>query len=197
MKKRLDTQTRQKQIIEAALSIIKQNGLARLTIKNLANEVRISEQAIYRHFENKLAIIKALIAYFNQSLHEKLNARPKNNNIVKDIQKIIISHLEYFANKPEMATLVYPEEVFQEEPMISAQIQATIEKRIVTITRIIEQAQQRGLVKKDMAAENIAFIIFGTIRIMITNWRFSGFSFNLVEKGKSLSNDLLTLIKTK
>ena len=195
--KRLDTQTRQKQIIDAALSIIKRSGLTRLTIKNLANDVQISEQAIYRHFENKLAILKALIRYFNQSLHEKLSARPKNSDILQDLQQIIVSHLEYFAAKPEMASLVYPEEVFQAEPVISAQVQETIEKRIGTITRIIEQAQQQGMVKQDQTAENLALIIFGTIRIVITNWRFSGFSFDLVKKGESLANDLITLIKAE
>jgi len=195
--RRLDTQTRQKQIIDAALILIKQSGLAGLTIKNLATKVNISEQAIYRHFENKLAILKALILYFNQSLHEKLKSRGKSDDILQDIERIIIGHLEYFATKPEMAALVYPEEVFQAEPLISAQVQETIEKRIDTITQIIKQAQQQGKVSSRQSAENLALIIFGAIRIMITNWRFSGFSFDLVSKGKTLVNDLMNLIQAK
>ena len=194
---RLDTQTRQKQIIDAALILIKQYGLTGLTIKNLAGQVNISEQAIYRHFENKLAILKALVLYFNQSLHEKLKARGKSDEILQDIEQIIVGHLEYFAAKPEMAALVYPEEVFQAEPLISTQVQETIEKRIDTITRIMKQAQQQGKVAANYSAENLALIIFGSIRIMITNWRFSGYSFDLVRKGKILANDLLDLIQAK
>jgi len=194
---RLDTQTRQRQIVDAAVILLKQSGLAGLTIKNLAGKVNISEQAIYRHFENKLAILKALILYFNQSLHEKLKSLVPTNDILESIQQIIISHLEYFAEKPEMAALVYPEEVFQAEPLISAQVQDTIEKRISTIADIIKQAQQQGKISSEQSAENLALIIFGSIRIMITNWRFSGFSFDLVKKGKALAADLMSLIEVK
>lgn len=194
---RLDTQTRQKQIIDASLLLIRKNGISGLTMKNLARQVGVSEQAIYRHFENKLAILKALILYYNQSLHEKLQSLGQTNDILLNIEQIIVGHLEYFAVKPEMAALVYPEEVFQAEPLISVQIQETIEKRIATIARIIEQAQQKGDVSGLQSAENLALIIFGTIRILITNWRFSGFSFNLVQQGKSLTRDLMNLIKAK
>lgn len=193
--KRLNTQIRQQQIIAASLSIIKEKGLSRLTIKSIANAIQVSEQAIYRHFENKLAILKALITYFNQSLHEKLKERPQSSNILEDIQNIIMCHLNYFASNPEMASLVYPEEVFQAEPLISAQVQETIEKRIVTISRLIKQAQQEGVVKQGLDTDNLALMIFGSIRIIITNWRFSEFSFDLVKKGESLSNDLISLIK--
>lgn len=192
---RLDTQTRQKQIIDAALILIRENGLTGLTIKKLARKVNISEQAIYRHFENKLAILNALILYFNQSLYEKLKSREKTDDILKEIEQIIIGHLEYFAGKPEMAALVYPEEVFQAEPLISAQVQETIEKRIATIAGLIRRAQEQGHVSEQTSAENLALIIFGSIRIMITNWRFSGFSFDLISRGKILAGDLMNLIR--
>ena len=194
---RLDTQTRQKQIIDASLLLIRKNGISGLTMKNLARQVGVSEQALYRHFENKLAILKALILYYNQSLHEKLQSLGQTNDILLNIEQIIVGHLEYFSGKPEMAALVYPEEVFQAEPLISVQIQETIEKRIATIARIIEQAQQKGDVSGLQSAENLALIIFGTIRILITNWRFSGFSFDLVQQGKFLTRDLMNLIKAK
>ena len=193
---RLDTQTRQKQIIEAALLLIKESGLAGLTINKIALKVKISEQAIYRHFENKLAILRALILYFNQSLHEKLISKGETDDVLRNIEQIIIGHLEYFAAKPEMAALVYPEEVFQAEPLISGQVQETIVKRINTIEKIIEEAQQRGKVNNELSAENLALIIFGSIRILITNWRFSGFSFDLVSRGKILARDLMNLIQT-
>ncbi len=192
---RLDTETRQKQIIEAALAIIHQHGLAKLTIKELAKRVNISEQAIYRHFENKLAILKALLLTFNQALHQQLASIPVSDDPIAEIRALIREHLNFFARHPEMAALVYPEEVFQTEPVISSQVQETIEKRIQTITEIIEQAQAKEKIKKEPKAESLALIIFGAIRILITQWRFSGLSFDLTEKGEQIANDLLYLIQ--
>lgn len=194
---RLDTQTRQKQIIKAALEIIHQHGLAKLTIKELAQKVRISEQAIYRHFDNKLAILKALLQYFSQSLHNELQDIQLRGNYLKGIRELIIRHLTFFAENPSMAALVYPEEVFQIEPVIGSKVQETINTRISFIAEMLSQAQDEGVVVRNIAAENLALIIFGSIRILVTQWRFSGRSFDLVSKGKAMADDLIELIRVK
>ena len=48
---------RQIEIIEAAGRILTVSGISGLTIKNLANEMKFSESAIYRHFKSKEEII--------------------------------------------------------------------------------------------------------------------------------------------
>ncbi len=192
---RQSTKNRKEQIIRAALSLIRESGLKKLTIKNISRQVGISEQAIYRHFENKAAIITALILHFNQTLSAALQDVSKGQNVLMNISNIILAHLAYFKDHPEMAALVYPEEVFRAEPLIRPQIEATIEKRIKTITQMVHLAQQNKTIKSDFDPENIALIIFGSIRILITNWRFSGFSFDLLKKGKSLTDDLCSMLK--
>ena len=94
-----------------------------------------------------------------------------------------------------MAALVYPEEVFRAEILIRSQIQATIEKRIKTISDMVRSAQQKKTINPYFNPDNVSLIVFGSIRILITNWRFSGFSFDLMERGKSLTNDLCTMLK--
>lgn len=192
---KLNTAVRQQQIIEAALGLIRDGGMANLTIKKLALRVHISEQAIYRHFENKLAILNALIHYFNQTLSARLQKQTKSDDLFQTVQNIIYTHLQYFTDFPEMAALVYTEEVFKAEPLIFEQIQETITRRIQTITKMIDQGQKNGIISNAYSADNLALIIFGTIRILIANWRFSGFSFNLLTRGQSLTNDLLKMIK--
>ncbi len=194
---RLDTRTRQKQIVEAALEIIHQHGLAKLTIKELAQKVCISEQAIYRHFENKLAILQALLQYFSQSLHTELQNIQLKGNYLNGIRELIIRHLIFFAKHPSMAALVYPEEVFQTEPMIGSKVQETINTRISFIAEIIAEAQNEGIIVRHIAPGNLALIIFGSIRILVTQWRFSGRSFDLVSKGKIMADDLIALIDMK
>ncbi len=193
---RQTTKDRKEQIIAAALSLIRESGLKNLTIKHLSQQVGISEQAIYRHYDNKASILTALILHFNQTLSTSIKQLVhKNNNVLITISKIIMAHLIYFTERPEMAALVYPEEVFRAEPLIRPQIEATIEKRIQTITDMVEKAQQNNSIKSDLNPENVALIVFGAIRILITNWRFSGFSYDLLEKGKSLIDDLCLMLK--
>ncbi len=190
------TKNRKQQIITAALSLIRESGLKNLTIKHLSQQVGISEQAIYRHFDSKAAILTALILQFNQTLSAMLQDVAKGKNILMNISEIIMTHLAYFNRHPEMAALVYPEEVFRAEPLIRPQIEATIEKRIHTISGMVRQAQQNRSINQSYNPDNVALIVFGAIRILITNWRFSGFSFDLIERGNSLTNDICSMLKT-
>lgn len=192
---KLKTAVRQQQIIDAALSLIRDGGMANLTLKKIALRVHISEQAIYRHFENKLSILNAIIRYFNQTLSARLRDQAKSDDLFQILQATIYTHLQFFKDFPEMASLVYTEEVFKMEPLMFSQIQETITKRIQTIERILEQGQKDGIISPLFKADNMALIMFGAIRILIANWRFSGFSFDLTKRGKSLTDDILNMIK--
>jgi len=192
---KLKTAVRQQQIIDAALGLIRDGGMTNLTIKKIAQRVHISEQAIYRHFENKLSILRAIIHYFNQTLSARLRNQSKSNDLFQMLRNTINIHLQFFKDFPEMAALVYTEEVFKMEPLIFSQIQETISRRIQTIAKIIKQGQKDGIVSTLYKADNLALIMFGAIRILIANWRFSGFSFNLTERGRSLTDDMLNMMK--
>ena len=92
---RQKTHQRKEQILTAALSLIRDSGLKNLTIKNLSQKVGISEQAIYRHFENKTSILTSLILLFNQTLSDRLKKVARTKNILMNISDIIITHLSY------------------------------------------------------------------------------------------------------
>ena len=63
---------RQLEIIDAAGRILTASGVSGLTIKNLANEMKFSEGAIYRHFTSKEEIIIALLDYLSNDSGELL-----------------------------------------------------------------------------------------------------------------------------
>ncbi|RLB99365.1 MAG: hypothetical protein DRH90_20735, partial [Deltaproteobacteria bacterium] len=91
-----DTETRQKEIIEISLEILKDGGVQKFTMKEIAKRAGISEQAIYRHFENKLAILAAVIEYFRGRVGETLKRAMEEGSPLQQLQKFIETLLEYF-----------------------------------------------------------------------------------------------------
>ena len=71
----MDWSKRQKEIIEAAISLIAQNGIEGLTTKALAAAVGISEPALYRHFSNKAKIVQAVIGCFDDDVENLKNTQ--------------------------------------------------------------------------------------------------------------------------
>jgi len=58
---RLDTVTRKEQIKEAVLEIISTEGIGKLSIRNLASKIGVTEGALFRHFSSKKEIMLSIL----------------------------------------------------------------------------------------------------------------------------------------
>src|SRR3972149_3933900 len=68
VRKHESTQTRQKQIVDAARRVIIKCGSERVTVKRISQEVGISETAVYRHFKSKKQILSLLAEQVGDTL---------------------------------------------------------------------------------------------------------------------------------
>ncbi|MDZ7763714.1 MAG: TetR/AcrR family transcriptional regulator [Melioribacteraceae bacterium] len=59
---RLDTETRQAQIKKAVLEIISSEGIGKLSTRNLASKIGVSEGALFRHFSSKKEIMLSILS---------------------------------------------------------------------------------------------------------------------------------------
>ena len=71
---------RQKEIMAASLEIISAEGIQNLTIKNISGRIGISEPAIYRHYENKISILIAILDEF-RTMSSKLFSEHSSGDI--------------------------------------------------------------------------------------------------------------------
>lgn len=59
---------RQREILERALELVAESGLANLTLKRVADRVGFTEPAIYRHFASKQVLVLALVDLLRERL---------------------------------------------------------------------------------------------------------------------------------
>ena len=190
-----DTETRQKEIIEISFEILKQGGCQKLTMKKIAEHVGISEQAIYRHFKNKAAILAAIIDHFRGHVGKIFQAAKEAGSPIQQIQTFIETLLEYFDHHPGLAVVVTSEDIFQNEASLTERIKKMVETRISNMTGIIQKGQAAGEITDKYPAKDLAFMILGSLRFLVINWRLSSFSFSLQKEGESLKKSYIDLIK--
>src|SRR6056297_1149063 len=94
---------RQQEIIETALDLINEKGIQGLTIKNLSKKLGISEPAIYRHFENKIQILIALLDLLKNNtwviFESELNS---DEPALRKVEKLFERHFTSFAENPSL-----------------------------------------------------------------------------------------------
>ncbi|MGD9898721.1 MAG: TetR/AcrR family transcriptional regulator [Calditrichaceae bacterium] len=186
---RINTEERQRQIIDEAIKIIHVKGYSALSIRELAKNVGISEPAIYRHFTNKNEIIYGILdrlMEFGQELEKRLKtiSSPKEK-----IEQITILHMEFLQEHPEMTAVIFSEDIFDPDESIQNKINEIMRNRLKLIGGLIEEAKVEGTIV-DVNTDDLSTVILGYLRMVILEWRNSGFKFSIKERGEGLLETL-------
>lgn len=192
----LNLSERQKEIINLSIKIIAERGIQQLTIKNISQGLGVSEPAIYRHFESKMDILMAILANFKNSASQTIDQL--HNNELSAFQKIKMLfelHFEKFVTNPALAAVIFSEEIFQNDKRLSILVSEIMNLHIGEITCLIIEGQQTGEIRNDIPEEQLSLIIVGSLRLIVTRWRLSDFSFDLKKEGSLLWHSLGNLIK--
>ncbi|MBQ9753811.1 MAG: TetR/AcrR family transcriptional regulator [Lentisphaeria bacterium] len=189
----MELSKRQKEIIEAAICLIAQNGIEGLTTKALGAAVGISEPALYRHFANKAEIVRAMMAYFDGDV-ENL----KNTQRGWQFVKTFFAHrIEQVRTRPALANIIYSEELFIHNVEYAGLMKEMMHTHREMLMENIVIASKTGLVRNDIAPEMIFRMLAGSLRLLIKQYGMSGNSFDLCAESTILFNtwDVLFTVK--
>ncbi|HDR51782.1 MAG TPA: TetR family transcriptional regulator [Mariniphaga anaerophila] len=186
---------RQQEIIETALGLINEKGIQGLTIKNLSKRLGITEPAIYRHFENKIQILIALLDLLKKNTSVIFEAELNSDETaVLKVARLFEKHFKSFAEMPSLASVVFSEEIFRNEEKLISKISEVIEHNNKTLLAILTEGQRNNEIRNDIDAEHLVIFIMGALRLFVKKWQFSGFAFNLEKEGAKLIESVKRLI---
>jgi len=188
---------RQQQIIETAIKLIADKGIQNLTTKNLAKEIGISEPALYRHFNNKLEILKAVIGYFQIKMKPALEKLKESSNSINKIESFMFEHLKIISRNPNFAKVIFSEANFQNEESLIIKMNNMMNQSHKTLETIVLSGQKKVEIRSDISSLSIIRMIIGSMRLLVTQWSISGMIFNLENEGKRLCDDIKKLIDVK
>lgn len=186
---------RQIEIVETALSLIDEKGIQGLTIKNLSKKIGISEPAIYRHYENKIEILLALLDYFKDYMASIIKQVNQKENALEKIEALFTGYFESFTNNRSLVTVIFSEELFRNETMLSDKTASIIANNISMLTNILEQGRQNNEIRTDLPVEHLAVMVMGSLRLYVKNWQLTGYDSDIRKSGKELINSIKEILR--
>ncbi len=187
---------RQQQIINVSLELIAESGIQSLTIKNLAKKIGFAESAIYRHYENKIQILLAILDYFKQNIETFfLTELNSTDTAINKIEHLLKNHFTKFDSSPSLVAVIFSEEIFRNEKELSEKVAEIMDKNSTALKTIINTGQNNGEIRTDIGSSHLSVIIMGSLRMFVKQWHMSGNKFNLVEKGSAFIESIKVLIK--
>ncbi len=187
---------RQKQIINVAIELIAEKGIQDLTIKNLSGRIGIAESAIYRHFNSKQDILLGILEIFdNDKKHFMDNIKDSDKSPLEQLELIFKLRFKFFNENPAIASVIFSEELFRNDPRLSRKVFQIMQSNQAIVHEIIKAGQKQKQIRNDIETQELAFILIGALRLVVTKWRLSNFGFNLEREGKKLWRSILKIIK--
>ncbi len=187
--------SRQKEIIDASIRLIARKGIQEVTMKNLSREVGISEPALYRHFKNKHDILAGVLdsfKYYNKLIPESV--KDFDLNALEKLKTAVIMVLKKFADYPEISSVFFSEEIFQNEEDLTSKVTELISKNREIFISLIEEGITEGSLRDDINKDDMSLVIIGVMRLMVIRWRLSHYSFDLVTTGKEMFEGTISIL---
>jgi AcrR family transcriptional regulator len=162
---------RQQEIINAAMTIIVEQGTHKLTIRNVATAIGVTEPAVYRHFASKHALLVALLENLQLSILSVFTQIPtEHQSLNESIESLLFELFHRIEANPAFALFVFTEEAFHADEQLRPILSSMLEDMVQRLSHLIEQSQERGNCRDDISAKEIAHLFLGIIRLRITQW---------------------------
>ena len=186
---------RGKEIVDEAIKLLSEGGIATLTIKNLAEAVGVTEPALYRHFEGKMDILVAILdrlgANMNRLFEQSLNSE---DSVLDQIHTVYKRVFHSFAKQPALASVVFSEEIFRHDPRLSKRVSHIMDTVQGHMLSLLRSRKGRAECRRDVPAKDLVRVIMGSLRFLVTRWRLGGYAFDLEKEGLAFWQSLRLMI---
>ncbi len=191
-----DISIRQKEIVSAARKLIVKYGSEHVTIKRIAKETRVTDGAIYRHFNSKKAILSFLIDDIEETLIGDIEKNYSGEvGSLEILMKIVMEHISAIEQRRGVAFQVIAEIVSFGDKQLNKRLYSIINKYLARIKDILSEGVRNGIINPDINVDATAKLFFGMTQGLVNSWAISQYSFNLEEEFKSLWNVFFNAIK--
>lgn len=186
---------RQIEIMEAATNRISKYGIQNLTIKTLAEDIGLSEPALYRHFKSKNEILLSILEYFKTEMQNRIQAIPfkKEDTYPEKLRIIFNSQLRAFTDKPAIVSVIFAESIFHFDESLSNKVAEIMDLMQNYVSENVKNGQENGQYSKIVGASTLTTIIIGGMRMVVLKWKLSGHKSNLIKDGKSVLDGILKM----
>ncbi|MFO7973412.1 MAG: TetR/AcrR family transcriptional regulator [Candidatus Hydrogenedentota bacterium] len=182
-KRKLKTEVRQEQILEAALEIVSRKGMKGLNLGAVARRVGIVPSALYRHFENKEQMIDALLDLTEERLLSNVAAvREETSRPLAALEMLLMRHIRLIRENAGIPLLVFSEEVYGTNSERRDRVFRFLQRYLDSVAKFFAEAQDAGMVRTDISPDELSVMFLGLVQPPAILWHVSDGGFDVTRQ---------------
>ncbi|HAV10614.1 MAG TPA: hypothetical protein DCX22_03240 [Dehalococcoidia bacterium] len=182
-----NTAVRRAQIADAAGRLIVRYGSEHITVRRIANEIGITEGAIYRHFKSKRDILLMMADMAEDNLlSDIVDIDLAKASAIETLHRTLNKVISQIANRKGFYFQVIAEIISFGDKKLNNKTTDLINKYIERIKDIIATGIKAGEIRQNLDTDTAATMFFSMIQGLVNIWTLSNYEFKLEEKAESL-----------
>lgn len=159
--------TRRDQIIARTLDLLATTPLERLTTRDIAAAVGVSQPALFRHFTSREAILVAAVESTRASLEPTVEALVESRSppleVCVALARALVAHVD---RAPGLPRLLFAEAVL-DAPELNAAVAALVSMQHTLVTELLRQAAAGGMLAPEVEPAAGATLFVGMMQAVV------------------------------
>lgn len=182
---KLGTQVRRKQITQAALELVADGGLKKLSVAALARRIGLVPSALYRHFEDKGALLDAIVDLIECKLLDNVEAVClETTDSVERLYRLLLRHVKMIRENRGIPLIIFSQDFYAGHTGRRKRIYGSIRNYLSEVARLLSEAQQASQIDPTVDVEAAAVMFLGLIQPSAILWHMSDGEFDITRQAQ-------------
>lgn len=190
------TRIRKEEIVQAALQVIGEKGVASLTISAIAEAAGMSEGNIYRHFPGKREVFLAVADFIGTNIMGRAAAvAAGSGSPLAKLQTVFAAHISLVIEHPGIPRFVFSDQVHLGDREVAQLMASRIASYVETLTGIVAAGINEGEIDARLSPRDTALTLLGIIQFTVLRWTIGGADFGIRSEAERLWDNFMLMVR--
>lgn len=184
-REKLHTEIRREQIVQAALELIAQHGLRRLSVGAVARRLGLVPSALYRHFRSKEEIVLACFELVRSRALQNLEAvSAASPEALERMERLLRLNVQMVRELQAIPRIIFSEGFASDHPGRRRKIYQLLQVVFARLEEVVREGQRRGEIRADLDARTLAVMFWGLMPPLVILWHVSDGRFDVTRQAE-------------
>jgi len=166
--KHLPAEERRLVTIETVVELAGEQNPSEITTTAIAKRMGLTQGALFRHFRNKNALLKAVMEWAAERLMSRIEKSiDGESSPLKSLEKMFVSHVEFISEHPGIPRILFSELQRSKETAPKQVAQMLLRHYAKRLNRLFDEGKACGEIDVKLDNEAAATLFIGTIQGLV------------------------------
>ncbi|MDQ7007248.1 MAG: TetR/AcrR family transcriptional regulator [Acidobacteriota bacterium] len=157
---------RRAEILDQAMALLIEDGIAALTMKRVAERMGFTEPAMYRHFRNKQDLVIHLVRRTRDRFSSFYEGCDPADPPEVFLRQFLFSLLAFLDQVDGVTILFLSDSAYNRDDKIRAEMEALLGEQLGRLRAYLTLARERGEVREDLHPDAAALVLMGAVQAL-------------------------------